>query len=58
VIYREMIKKIFFSRTASPNGIIFSMEHPLDKEIQVCSNKVPGAYIAPPQGLKFVHSDI
>jgi len=34
VIYREIIKNIFFSRTASPNGIIFRMELPQDKEIQ------------------------
>jgi len=31
-----------FLRTAASNGTIFSMEHPFDKEIQMCSNKVPG----------------
>jgi len=36
VLYREIVKKIFFSRTVGPNGTIFS------KEIQVCSNEVPG----------------
>jgi len=30
------------SRTAAPNGTLFSMDHPKDKEKQVCSNKVPG----------------
>jgi len=29
---REMLKT--FSRTAAPNGTIFSMEYPWDKEIQ------------------------
>jgi len=43
VIYREIIKKIFFSIAAAPNGIIFSMTHPQDKEIQICLNKVPGS---------------
>jgi len=33
---------MFFSRTAAPNGLICSMDHPLDKEIQVCSNKALG----------------
>jgi len=28
VIYKEMLKKIFFSRTAAPNRTIFSMDHP------------------------------
>jgi len=30
-----MIKKVFFSRTAVPNGIIFNVEHSQDKEIQI-----------------------
>jgi len=33
-------KKIVFSRTASPNGTIFSIDHPKDKYIS--SQKVPG----------------
>jgi len=28
VIYREMLKKKFFSRTAAPNGTIFSLDYP------------------------------
>jgi len=48
-----MLKQCF-SRTAAPNGIIFSMEHPLNKEIQICLNKVPGVIY----GLKLLHSDI
>jgi len=28
VRYREMLKKIFFSRTAPPNGTIFSKKNP------------------------------
>jgi len=47
VIYREMIKKIFFSRTTALNKIMFCMEHPQDKEIQVCLNKVPGVIYGP-----------
>jgi len=35
------LKKLF-ARTAAPNGTIFSMDHSQDKEIQVCSNEVPG----------------
>jgi len=27
-IYKVMLKKIFFSRTAAPNGTIFSTGHP------------------------------
>jgi len=49
---------MFFSRTAAPTGITFSIKHSYYKEIQICSNKVPGAYMAPPQGLKRLHSDI
>jgi len=33
---------MFFSSTAAPNEAIFSMDHPSDEEIQVCSNKVTG----------------
>jgi len=33
VIYREIIKNVFFSSTAAPNGIMFSMEPPQDKDI-------------------------
>jgi len=33
---------MFFSRTVAPNGTIFRTEHPFDKGIQGCSNKVPG----------------
>jgi len=33
---------MFLSKTAAPNGTMFSMDHPYDKEIQFCSNKVPG----------------
>jgi len=51
VIYREMIKKIFFSRIAAPNRILFSMEHPYDKEIQFCSNKDPGVLYGPTPGI-------
>jgi len=34
--------KIFFSLTTGRNALIFGMQHPWGKEIQVCSNKVPG----------------
>jgi len=37
-----MLKKMYFSRTVTPNGTIFNIEHPQDKEIKMCSNKVPG----------------
>jgi len=50
VIYREMIKKMFFSRTAAPNGIMFSPKHPQDKEIQVSLNKVPKIIYVPTPG--------
>jgi len=33
---------MYFSRPASLNGTIFNMEHPWEKEIKMCSNKVPG----------------
>jgi len=33
---------MFFSRTAAPNGTILSMEHPQDRDIQICSNEDPG----------------
>jgi len=39
VIYMETH---FFSRTAASNGTILSMNHPLEKDVSVCSNKVPG----------------
>jgi len=34
--------KIFFSWTTGRNALIFGMEHPWGKKIQVCSNKVSG----------------
>jgi len=40
--------------TTSQNALIFSMEHPWGKEIQMCSNKVPSVMYDPTQGLKFV----
>jgi len=41
VIYRDIFKKIFFSRTAATNGTICSMDHSEERETQVCSNKDP-----------------
>jgi len=40
----EMLKNPLFRNCmhAAPNGTIFCMDHPQVKEIQVCSNKVPG----------------
>jgi len=35
-----MVYKMFFSRTAAPNGRIFSTEHPWEQEIKVV--KIPG----------------
>jgi len=32
---------MLFVRTDAPNGTTFSMDHPQDKEFQVCSNKDP-----------------
>jgi len=50
-----MLKNIF-SRTAAPNGTIFSMEHPYDKEIQVCSDEVPlGSQMANPKETYFLY---
>jgi len=33
---------MFFSRNATPNGTIFSIEHPWGKGIELCTSKVPG----------------
>jgi len=41
------IWKIFLSQTNGTNALIFSMKQPWDKEIQVCSNKVPGVINGP-----------
>jgi len=49
---QKMIKNIFFSRTAAPNRTIFSIEHPLDKEISFVQIKSLGSYMTPPEGLK------
>jgi len=32
------------------NALIFDMEHPWDKEIQVCSNEVPRVMYGPAPG--------
>jgi len=32
------------------NGTVFSMGHPLDKEIQICSNKGAGPFWGPVRG--------
>jgi len=32
------LKKIFLSQTNGLNALIFGMNHPWDKEIQVCAN--------------------
>jgi len=50
VIKREMLKKIFLSRTAAPNWTIFSMELSWDKEIQFYANEVPGVTNGPTPG--------
>jgi len=42
--------RIFFSRATGRNALIFSMEHPWGKEIQVCSSKVPKIMHGPTQG--------
>jgi len=34
--------KLFFSLTTGQNGLIFGFKHPWGKEIQLCSNEVPG----------------
>jgi len=38
---RGKIRKIFLSWTIGWNALIFGIEHPWGKEIQVCSNEVP-----------------
>jgi len=35
--------KFFFSRTTDLNTLIFGMERPYNKDIQVCSNEVTGS---------------
>jgi len=43
VSYREKLKQFSSEELhAAPNRTIFSVDHPQDKEIQVCSNKDPG----------------
>jgi len=38
----DKTSKIFFSCTTGWNALIFGMEHPWDKEIQLYSNELPG----------------
>jgi len=51
VIYREMLMK---SSSHEPctgwNTLIVTIEHPLGKEIQGCSNKVPRVMYGPTPG--------
>jgi len=35
-------KQIFFSKTTGLNELVFGMEYPWDKDVQVCTNKAPG----------------
>jgi len=36
------LNKVFFLLTAGRNALKFGVEHPWGKEIQFCSNEVPG----------------
>jgi len=41
------ICKIFLSQINGPNALLFGMKQPWEKEIHVCSNKVPGVINGP-----------
>jgi len=53
----ENALKIFFSRTATPNGTIFTWSIPRTRRFKFVQIKSLGSYMAPPQGLKYLHSD-
>jgi len=45
--HREMLKKSSSQEPLGQNVLIFSMEHPWGKEIQICSNKDPRVMYGP-----------
>jgi len=50
-------ERIFLSQTTGPNALIFSMKHPLDKEIKGDANEVPGV-INGPAPYRFIYKYI
>ena len=54
-LYRVKHETIFLSETTMPRALLFGMKHHLVTLYQVCSNYIPGAKNAPPQGSHVLH---